>query len=633
MGGSGWQNGKEGKAKRALRRGGFVAVLLVPPREARYRPIASYGAIGDGRSVALVSRHGSVDWWCPGRFDAPSAFGAILDAEVGGRFSLAPLEEADMRFAYAPDTNVLETEHATSHGRVRVVDFLAFAEDAGVTDSVLVRRVLGLEGQVEMRVEFEPRFQYGRVAARFAHAPGGLLARGAGEIMLLTGVPMVRRRQGARESVFRVREGEAIDVVLRHRPFDTPVPFAEPLAAPPADLEARTRGRWREWSSRTRFDGPDAPLVRRSALVLKMLQYERNGAFVAAPTASLPEAIGGVRNWDYRFTWLRDGALTARALHDLGHSREADAFAAWVRVTLGDEPEHHSIMYTVGGSNELPERELPHLEGYRGSRPVRIGNGAAHQRQLDVVGELLDFLHACRASSADTSSWLVFERIADWVVDHWREPDSGIWEMRSQPRHFVLSKAMAWAALDRASRVAVEAGVEAPVARWREEAERIREEVLRLGWSDERRAFIQAYDHPEMDASNLLLPLIGFLDARDPRMLATADRILEELTVDGLVYRYLGSDDGVPGGEATFAYCTFWLVEVLALQGRVREARALFDRLTARASELGLFAEEIDAATGEHLGNYPQAFPHVGLIQAARALHAAEHGHEPSQGF
>lgn len=596
---------------------------LAVAARASYRPIADYGAIGDGRSVALVSRSGSVDWWCPARFDAPSVFAGILDATNGGHYRLGPADEASSRSAYVDDTNVLDTFHETAHGEVRVRDTLVFEDDAGTTDSVLVRRVTGLRGNVEMRASFAPRFQYGRVYPRFTRNPAGLVATGAGEIMLLRSpLTWTRPRKGEREARFTVAAGETIDIVLRHAPFATPVPFAQALARDDAGLEEATLARWRAWSAKTRCDGPDASLIRRSALAIKLLQFARNGAFVAAATTSLPEAIGGVRNWDYRFTWLRDGALSAKALHDVGHAEDAEAFARWLLTTLPERVEDMRIMYTLSGSPDLPERELPQLEGYRQSAPVRIGNGAVHQRQLDVYGEIVEFLHEARLSDADRSAWPAVRQLADFVVEHWREPDQGIWEMRCEPRHFVLSKAMAWVALDRARRFAEDIAEKAPES-WAREAALIRDEVLEQGYDPTKRAFVQAYGHASLDASNLMLPLVGFLPADDPRMIETVDRTLEELTVDGLVYRYLG-DDGLPGGEATFAYCTFWLVEVLAKQGRVREARAIFDRIARRASPLDLFAEEIDAATGEHLGNYPQAFPHAGLIQAARALREAE---------
>ena len=597
-------------------------VLAVTPPGVLYRPIADYGAIGEGRSVALISSDGSLDWWCPGRFDAPSVFARILDAGAGGHYRVAPSEAgAQASMQYVPDTNVLETTHRTSTGVVRVRDFLAFPEDHGVESSVLIRTIEGMEGSVEMTVRFAPRFQYGRVAPRFARAPHHItFARGAGEIMMLRGLDLAPAGPGAVEGRVVVHAGERVELVLRHRHVDTPVPFRDALAHAPGTLEKMTLRRWRDWASRTRVDGPDESLVRRSALALKLLHHEPTGAIVAAATTSLPEEVGGVRNWDYRFTWIRDAALSAKALASVGHHEEASSFAGWLaRTVRGDDMR---IMYTLTGGTELPEQELHHLEGYRASKPVRIGNGAATQRQLDVYGELFEFADA---HGVDHPGWRdALRSLAEWVVDHWREPDSGIWEMRCEPRHFVLSKAMAWVALTKAAEMARAGRMTGDAARWEKEAELIRLDVLENGYDARMGAFAQAYGHPLLDASNLLLPLIGFLDARDPRMVATVDRTVEQLTANGLVYRYLDAGDGLPGGEATFAYCTFWLVEVLALQGRVREARALFDRIAERASPLGLYAEELDPTTGAHLGNYPQGFPHAGLIQAALALRKAE---------
>lgn len=596
--------------------------ITLQPQEARYRPIADYGAIGEGRSVALVSKDGSLDWWCPGRFDAPSVFARILDHEQGGHYTVAPTEAgAQTSMAYVPDTNVLETMHATRGGKVRVRDFLAFHDDTKLTSSVLVRSIVGLEGTVEMRVRFAPRFHYGRVAPRWSRAPlGVLLARGAGEILMFRGAELHAGKDGAYEGRFFVKAGERVDLIVRHRSFDTPVPFRDALGASPEELEALAIAKWREWSSRTRAEGPDATLIRRSALALKLLQYEPSGALVAAATTSLPEEMGGVRNWDYRFTWIRDAALSAKALATVGHHEEATRFAGWLSRTLRDGDMR--IMYTLTGGKDLPERELAHLEGYERSKPVRIGNGAATQRQLDVYGELFEFL-AHHAELGDTEWKGALRTLAEWVCDHWTEPDSGIWEMRCEPRHFTLSKAMAWVALTQAADLARKGHMDGDAERWSAEAERVRADVLAKGYDDEI-GFTQAYGFPMLDASNLMLPLIGFVHPQDARMVKTVDRILERLTVNGLVYRYLDAGDGLPGGEATFAYCTFWLVEVLALQGRVHEARAIFDRIAERASPLGLYAEELDAATGAHLGNYPQGFPHAGLIQAATALHEAE---------
>ena len=587
---------------------------------AAYAPISDYGAIGDGRSVALVSRSGSLDWWCPARFDGSSVFGAILDANVGGRFRIAPTASgAESSMVYISDTNVLETLHQVGEdARVRVVDLLVVPDDPGSTDTILLRRVEALEGTMELDIEFAPRFAYGRAAPRWSATPGGLLACGSGEALLLTGIQLPVDDEGAARTRIQLRAGDRIDIIVRHEPFGRPAPFADALPLEPAEMEARTIARWRAWSERT--DVPpnaDAPLVRRAALALKLLQDARTGAIVAAPTTSLPEAIGGARNWDYRFAWLRDGVLCARALEDAGHVEEADAFAGWLRGVL--RREGLAVLYTVGGEHSEAELTLPHLDGYRGSRPVRIGNGAATQHQLDVAGEVVGFL---ATRDMDDRLFARICEIADHVVAAWRAPDSGIWEMRSKPRHFTLSKALACVALEHASALARRRG--APDA-WAAEAAVIRADVMANGRAATDGAFLQSYGADEADASNLLLGILGFVAPRDPSMLATIDRTLRELTTDGLVYRYKNvEDDGIGGSEATFAYCTFWLVEALANAGRIHDARALFDRLVERATPLGLYAEEIDVATGAHLGNFPQGFPHAGLIQAARALAKAE---------
>lgn len=605
----------------------MTAPIAVDARAALYRPLADYGAIGDGRTVALVSRTGSIDWWCPARFDAPSVFASLLDHGQGGSFRVSSTREATSEMRYIPDTNVLETTHATPSGRVRVVDLAPSEDLTGVDNSVIVRRIEGLEGAVEMEVAFAPRFQYGRTQPRFVDAPHGvLLARGAGEIVILTGLPLTTRRPGERSARVVVRAGERIDLVLRHRPLDLPVPFAHALARAPEALERETVETDRAWAARTRYDGDDAPMLRRSALALRLLQHRRSGAIVAAATTSLPEEVGGVRNWDYRFAWVRDGAIAAKALHDVGHAEEADAFRGWLAATLPRDAADMRIMYTLRGSSDLDEKELPHLDGWRSSKPVRIGNGAAGQRQLDVYGELVEFLATTSVGPLRDADWRLVASVAAFVARTWREPDSGIWEMRCEPRHFTLSKAMAWAALDRAAKAAAARGEATLALEWSREAADVREQVLSQGYDATLGAFSQAYGFPLLDASNLLLPIIGIVDANDPRMVATVERTLDTLVSDGLVYRYLDAGDGLPGGEATFTYCTFWLIEVLAKQGRVRDARALYDRLVARATPLGLFAEEMAPFTGEHLGNFPQGFPHAGHIQAALALRKAERG-------
>ncbi|MCA1814709.1 MAG: glycoside hydrolase family 15 protein, partial [Halobacteriales archaeon] len=419
---------------------------------------------------------------------------------------------------------------------------------------------------------------------------------------------------GEAQAELVLREGERLCFVLTFLPDPDDVPL--PAGRAPRLLDD-TRRAWQEWDARTTYQGPYREQVRRSALVLRMLRYDPTGAVVAAPTTSLPERVGGVRNWDYRYAWIRDCAFVVGALGDVGHPRYAAEFVRWAcRAAKASQPDLR-VLYAVDGATELPERELP-LDGWRGSRPVRIGNAASEQHQLDIYGELLLSVHARdRAGvSPRSSTRQSLAGFVDRVAATWREPDQGIWEMRSEPRQFVLSKAMAWVALDKG----IALGLPGDHAAWRRERDACRALALERGWSDELGAFQMAFDYPYLDAANLMLPLIGFLDAKDPRMVATVERTMERLTFDGLVYRYLDADDGLPGGEAAFTYCTFWLVDNLALQGRGEEARMLYERALARASPLGLLAEEVHPATGELLGNFPQAFSHIGVLRSAVLL-------------
>lgn len=592
---------------------------LVQPSGRPFRPVADYGAIGDGRSVALIASDGGLDWWCPGRFDAPSTFARILDRQKGGAFGLGPALPASSRMRYVDDTNVLLTTHEVGHARVSVTDFLVPTEVSRSRESILVRRVAGLQGVVEMAVDFAPAFHYGRVPPRFSADANGLMARGRGQVMLLSGVSDFTTHPGSRRARFLVEEGTRVDLVLRHVVGEDPSPFARRLARSVDEMEAETLARWRRWSARLRVSGRYAGPVKRAALAIKLLQHEPSGAFVAAATTSLPEEVGGERNWDYRFTWLRDGAWSANVLANLGIEEDAQRFREWTQRALGPDGETLRVLYTLEGTSDAPEIELSHLEGYRQSRPVRVGNGAIDQHQLDVYGETLDFLLRDAPRQAD-EAWTQVLGLTEQVLSMWREPDNGIWEMRSKPQHFVFSKAMAWRALTAAAETARKEGLPGDVDKWEAEASRIRAEVLEHGFDKEKDAFVQAYGTKALDASNLLLGLMGFVDLDDPRMRGTVEATLRELTVNDLVYRYRGVDDGLSGHEATFAYCTFWLIEVMARQGRRDEARAMFERMLAHATPLGLYAEEIDARTGAHLGNFPQAFPHIGLIHAALAL-------------
>ena len=590
------------------------------PVRKEYRPIEDYGLIGDCSTAALVSSDGSIDWWCPARFDGPSVFAAVLDRERGGFFRIHGGDGCASTAAYLPETNVLRTTFRAGDSEFELLDFMLPVELG--REPRLYRLLRGVRGEARVEVEFVPRFEYGKVAARLTPPRHGhLLATGAGQTLSLSAPVTLEVGQGHATGRLALREGEEAAFVLSHAP----------LIARPARVtleEAKnalgdTVRYWQDWLSPNKYAGPYKDAVLRSALVLKLLTYHRTGAVVAAPTCSLPEWVGGERNWDYRFAWVRDAVFAGRALDVGGHEEEARRFVEWLVLSAERDASQLRVLYGVGGASPGPEAVLDHLEGYRGSRPVRIGNAAEHQFQLDVYGELIEGSYAAGLlvdMEQDPERWDYFRGLADFVAANWRQPDQGIWEFRSRPRNFVLSKAMAWTALDRAARAAEEQGLPGDVGTWRREAAAIRDDVMEKGYDPTLRAFKQSYEDPVLDASNLLLPIIGFLPADDPWMLDTIDRTLEHLTVNGLVYRYRDADDGVTGHEATFAYCTFWLVEALAMAGRLDEAQRIFEQMLARASPLGLYAEEIHPVTGEHLGNYPQGFPHIGLIRAARRL-------------
>ena len=593
-----------------------------------YRPIHDYGLIGDCESAALVSSDGSIDWWCPPRFDAPSIFASILDRKQGGFFRIHGADRYASNHGYLPSTNVLRTEFRSGNSSFELIDFMPMndpgAREMGIR---LYRVVRGLTGESQVHLEFVPRFNYGQVRARMSDAGNCcILAEGNGQTLALASPFPLELRSGAALGDFSVKEGEEVVFAVGYRPFQR---TRKPLFGSDGarvSLELTTQY-WRDWVRPHFYRGKYKEAVLRSALVLKLLTYNPTGAVVAAPTCSIPEWIGGVRNWDYRYAWVRDAVFAVRALDEVGHEEEARRFIDWIVRSADPDPANLRVLYGVGGQGVVPEATLDHLEGYRHSRPVRIGNAAEHQFQLDVYGELIEGAYGCGLLAevdGDGKTWRYLRSLADFVADRWRTPDQGIWEVRCEPQQFVLSKAMAWAALDRAAQAVEQYGLPGDSKRWAATADEVREEVLARGYDEELRAFKQAYGRPTLDASNLLLPIIGFIDAKDPRMMSTIDRTIEVLTVNGLVYRYLDADDGLPGGEATFAYCTFWLVEALALAGRTEEARHYFENILAKASPLGLFAEELHPVTGEHLGNYPQGFPHIGLIRAAVRLAEAE---------
>jgi alpha,alpha-trehalase len=602
-----------------------------------YTPIGDYAVIGDCHTAALVARDGSIDWYCPGRFDAPAVLCRVLDAERGGTFRLGPPSSSGARISrgYRGATNILETTFETDSGAARVTDFMPVHARAPhrrgydvVTAQRVVRLVEGLRGEVDLELCLRPTFDFCRASTRLEVVPGrGVIATGGRDSLALACDDLeVQVADGEVRGALRLGAGQ--------RRWFSLGPDLEPRDYA-ADLEATARY-WTTWASACGYRGEYREDVVRSALVLKLLIYEPSGAVVAAPTTSLPEEIGGVRNWDYRFAWLRDSALILYALLTLGYDEEADDFFHWLGKVCGSDPSvSPQIMYRIDGCSEVDEVELKHLAGYRNSRPVRVGNAAADQRQLDIYGEVLSaaylhLRHGHHQHDVAAANWPLLSGLVEQAAEHWREPDNGIWEIRGGPRHFLYSKLMCWVALDRGIRIAREDGLDAPLDRWRATRREIREAILDQGYSQSVGAFTQAFGSDDLDATALAIPRIGFLPATDPRFLSTLDRIQERLAgPDGFVHRYCTAD-GLPGGEGSFTLCTLWLVDALALAGRVDQARALFERILRRANDLGLFSEEFESASGELLGNYPQGFTHLGLIGAAVNLakahrHGAEH--------
>ncbi|WP_217913434.1 glycoside hydrolase family 15 protein [Miltoncostaea marina] len=592
------------------------------PGEPRYLPIEGHGLIGDLRTAALVGRDGTIDWFCPGRFDAPSMFAAVLDADRGGAFRVAPPAPCASKQLYLPDTAILLTRFFTPGGVAELTDFMP----VGLEPCALVRRVDVVRGAVEFRMSCRPGFDYARRSHR-VHLAHPRLARftaeGGRTSELSSGVPL-EPAGAAAEARFRLRAGERTWFVLQ--PGGSGERWSDEAVARLLD---HNRDAWRRWLAHGTYDGRWREMVQRSAITLKLCTYDPTGAMIAAPTTSLPEAVGGRRNWDYRYAWLRDSAFTAFAFQRLGHHEEARRFAHWLerrcRETDRADPQLQ-IVYDVDGGRDLAEVELPHLEGYRGSRPVRIGNGAHRQLQLDVYGELMDAVYLSdKEEPISWDLWTSLRRLLDWLAGNWQRPDEGIWEVRGGPRDFVYSRLMCWVAFERAMRMQRRRGLPADTARWRAVRDAIYEEIMERGWSEERRAFVQYYGGTVLDASNLLMPLVKFIGPRDPRMLATLAAVERDLVSDSLVYRYDPGDvdDGLDGSrEGSFSLCSFWLVECLTRAGRLDDARLVFEKMLTYANPVGLFAEQV-GDSGEALGNFPQAFTHLGLISAAWDLDRA----------
>jgi len=586
------------------------------------RRIEDYALIGNMLSAALVCRDGSIDWLCLPRFDSPACFAALLGTSDNGRWKIAPVDEAARTSRrYVPDTGVLETRFETATGVVTLTDFMPVNE--GDRDVDLIRIVAGVEGSVEMAMELALRFENGRAVPWVQRKDYGLSAiAGPNAVELHTPIPLEGRDMKTMAR-FTVAAGDSVPLTLSYHPSNEQPHFV----ADHHEALDRTAIWWREWVKRGSFaDMPEAwrePVVR-SQITLKMLIYAPTGGIVAAPTTSLPEAIGGPRNWDYRYCWLRDSALTLYALLNAGYREEAESWRQWLLRAVAGAPEQLQIMYGIAGERWLPEYELPWLDGFEGSKPVRIGNGAADQMQLDVYGELIDTLHAARDAELQpqAEAWRLQRVLLDHLEKAWQTPDRGIWEVRGPPRAFTHSRMMAWVAFDRAVTSVERYGLDGPVDRWREVRRAIHDEICAQGFDAAKNSFVQYYGGTTLDASLLLMPQLGFLPADDPRVMGTIAAIERELMRGGLVQRYstAGTDDGVGGTEGAFLACSFWLADAYVLSGRRGDAQALFERLLELRNDLGLLAEEYDPQAGRLLGNFPQAFSHIGLINTAHNL-------------
>ena len=623
--------------------------------EPRYRPIADYALIGDCHTAALVARDGSIDWFCPGRFDGPAVFCRLLDADKGGYLRTAPPGHFQAHRQYRGATNVLETQFSTSSGRLRATDLMPIHKrtsdhqgyDVGASHRLL-RRLECLEGDVELLLEFKPTFDYARASTQLEIRDRAGVVAYAGDQCLTLAARDAEFHSDGRGRVtasVRLEAGDVYWVALTYAQDPDRADEALAPVHPEAQLE-RTLRYWQDWAGKCTYQGRYRDLVQRSALALKLLTYEPTGAVVAAPTTSLPERFGGDRNWDYRFTWLRDSSLILYALLTVGYGDEAADFTHWLERTIGSDPTRRpQIMYGIDGRTDLHEEVLDQLAGYAGSHPVRIGNAAAGQRQLDIYGEVLRAaaLHYQQGSEAPhegqpatarrgqrptDSAWRVLRELTDCAAADWNECGSGIWEVRSGPHQFLYGKLMCWAALDCALRMAHTFQLQADLERWQRTRDEVRSTILAHGYNTRIGAFTQSFDSETLDASALIIPRIGFLPANDHRVRSTVERIQQHLTENGLVYRYR-TPDGLAGGEGTFTLCTFWLADALALGGRLDEARELFEHIAGYANDVGLLAEEIDPGTREQLGNFPQGFSHLALISAGVDIaKVAEHGSE-----
>jgi GH15 family glucan-1,4-alpha-glucosidase len=596
-------------------------------------PIADYALLSDCRSAALVSRAGSIDWLCLPRFDGPAVFARLLD-DSAGHWSIGPVLDAQATRRYVDDTMVLETTFRTATGTATLVDALAVGpnerghELGAGPPSLLLRQVTGIDGAVDLESEFAPRPEYGLIYPLLIPVEGGVTARGGADVLAFSSPVPIQTRASIGEARFTVRSGETLSFALSYATSSEPRPgmWSQQEIA---DRLHDTTTAWHTWSElHQRYDGDWCDLVRHSGRVLYALTYYPTGAICAAPTTSLPEAPGGPRNWDYRYAWVRDASFTLQALWVAACPDEAAKFFEFVTHAAAMQIRHGQdlqIMFGIGGERDLSERELPQLRGWRNSAPVRIGNGAWNQRQLDVYGELLDAAHRLpdQLERVGPEPRQLLADLADAAGARWREKDQGIWEVRGEPRDFLYSKLMCWVAVDRAVALAAQLDALDRVDDWKQARDEIQDAILHQGWNERIGAFTQSFGSDDLDASNLMMPIVGFIPATDPRMLATINATADRLTDGrGLVYRYR-AHDGLEGEEGTFLLCTFWLAQAFALAGELDRARATFEAAIAFVNDVGLLSEEVDPETGELLGNFPQAFSHIGLVNAAWAIHEA----------
>ncbi|MFZ0564913.1 MAG: glycoside hydrolase family 15 protein [Chlamydiales bacterium] len=588
-----------------------------------YLPIEAYGMIGDLRTVALIGMNGSIDFMCFPHFDSPSIFAALLDDKKGGRFQLAPLfEKPHIKQFYLPDTNILLTRFLSIGAVAEISDFMDIEEDD--SPGILVRRIKMVRGQARFHVHCEPRFDYGRQEHSIEQKEGEVLFIPKGETLptlrLRTKAPL-KRSNGAAIGEISLRAGETMAFVLEEASDSA-------SANPEYTTHAfkKTMNYWRNWTNRSNYRGRWRETVNRSALTLKMLTSRKHGSIVAAPTFGLPEAIGGERNWDYRYTWIRDSSFTIDALLSLGYTEEATAFMNWIEARCCELNPDGSlqVMYRLDGGHDLSESILPHLEGYRGSSPVRIGNEAYKQLQLDIYGELMEavYLYNKHAETISMDLWSHLTMLVNWVEKNWEREGEGIWEVRGGGQAFLYSRLMCWVALDRAIHIAFESSLPGPIDRWMKTRDTIYKNILQDYWNLEQQAFVQTQKGRSLDAASLMMPLAKFLGPKDPRWLSTLKAIKNTLLDDSLMHRYNVSDaasDGLKGGEGTFNMCSFWFIECLSRAGDLQQARLIFEKMLTYANHLGLYSEEL-SASGEHLGNFPQAFTHLGLISAADDL-------------